>query len=430
MKIIKAISILLAAIAICSCTSGPKGSNSPAAQAIKADFAEDTDYYVMMIQVGSGIQVSKTPSGDHPTKLPTAGSRIADNVLLTNHMLGAYVIGCLGCDECMSTLAKAGLIDYKVAQDQGDFKIANVSLTGKGEKWRIEKFLPEFNVDNRDGLEFLVLSYNAVEDIDVISEYADGKFVCRGNIVTKTTPVLDAFGYDKTQTSPDRLSRTQLWNVRNVEEGWLDKISDIEYIFDDGNKFSYDLSKYTKEEALATHLDLSDSLATVSRRIFEWDGLYLGREFGKITRHEDLPEIPKKALLQHDSREYYFLNGVRKLGKVLKDTKITKDPSADDWRNWNLNELQYTVEISYTEYASIIYECPRKATFYGKIPYIVIDNVLYFIPDELTGIWAHTKSAMENHVYGTRSETGEVFEPHWCEFMLPLENVAHIIDMK
>lgn len=428
MKIIKAISILLAAIAICSCTSGPKGSNSPAAQAIKADFAEDADYYVMMIQVGSGIQVSKTPSGDHPTKLPTAGSRIADNVLLTNHMLGAYVIGCLGCDECMSTLAKAGLIDYKVAQDQGDFKIANVSLTGKGEKYRIESFLEDFTLSDREGVEFLVLSYNEVDDIEVLSEYADGMYICHGNIVTRTTPVLDAFGYDKSQTEPGNLSRTQLWNVRDVEKGWVDKTSDVEYIFEDGNNFSYDLSKYTKEEALAVHLDLSDSLATVSRRIFEWDGLYLGREFGKIKRHEDLPEIPKKALLQHDSREYYFLNGVRKLGKVLKDTKMQKDPLADDWRNWNLNELHYTVDINYTEFAAITYECPRKATLYGKIPYIVIDNILYFIPEELTGVWAHTKSAMENHVYGTRSESGDVFDPHWCEYQIPLSSVAPFLE--
>lgn len=428
MKIFKTVCYLFAAVMLCSCSGGSMGSNSPAAKAIEKDFAEDATYYVLQVAVGDIVEVSNKPSGSHPTGLPTSGMRFTNNITITNHMFGYHIIGCLGCDECMSALAKAGFINYSVKQEMGDSKIASVSLTGKGEKYRVENMLDTTDLKDHEGVELLVLSYDAVENIEVISEYADGMYVCRSNIVTKTTPVLDAFGYDKSQTDPKALSREQLWNVLNIEKGKVDKISNVEYIFDRGNDFSYDLSKYTKEEALADHLDLSDSLATVTCHYFGWDGLYLGREFGKITRHGDLPEVAKKALLQHDDREYYFLNGVRKLNKVLKDTKMKKDPLADDWRNWNLNELHYTVDINYTEFAAITYECPRKATLYGKIPYIVIDNILYFIPEELTGVWAHTRSAMENHVYGTRSESGDVFDPHWCEYQIPLSSVAPFLE--
>ena len=425
MKTFKKLCLLFTAVMLFACSGGTIFT-SPAEKAIKAKFNAEQTYYVVAIEVGDNVMVSKEASGDHQTTLPNAGARIDDNVLLTNHVIRNYVIGCLGCDECMNAYAKAGLISYKVKSDMGDCNLASISLTNKGDKYRIESFIPEFNLPDSEDVEFLVLSYGEVDNIEVLSEYQDGKYLCRGDINVVTTPVLDALGYDKSSTKPEELTRTQLWNVCHLEDptlyGAVEEISDVEYIFDGGNKFAYDLNEYTKEAALKEMLGLLDNHAAITCRHFNWDGLYLGSRLGKIKRGEELPAVAQSALLENDGSNYYFLEGTRAFGEIIRDGKMSKIEGAEGCFAWNLSEIEYTVNVDYNEFGAAFHECPQKATFYGKIPYIVIENVMYFIPDALPGIWANSKPAMKSYVYGTSiADYEDVGRPHYSDGFIPVE---------
>ena len=267
--------------------------------------------------------------------------------------------------------------------------------------------------------------------------------LCEGDIVSVVTPFLTSQGYDPEKDTHKGYHRT--WDVRyktskevsqarkhdkNVKDYEVREVTKISYLFGYDVK-TYDLNEYTKEEALKHHLCLSDTLAHVSVVYDEWNGMYISG-YGSFDDIEEMPDEVQDAFLFQDGRKHYFLLGVSSLGKIISDSKMPDYPDAKGQLAWNLNEIRYTVNSKYTKFAAGKYECDQKMTYYGKIPYIVIGDIMYFIPEAYSsyGLWATTKKAMEKMSYDPESEQNEdVIYPRsvFADGTLPLRYVEDML---
>ena len=439
MKKIHIFCFIIATLIATSCSTKPNGMIE---KAIKDYVLNEETIHVLAIPVGENIQVPNEPSAQHVHQIPTSGRVIYnENVWLTNRIFYRTVTACLGCDSCMTAFANAGLIDYKRKADG----IADVYLTPNGEKYRIENFLPDFNIDDREGVEFVVIAYSNPENIRTISNYCENYHYCEADVNVLTTPFLDCMAYDASKENQEKLSKKHYWKIKihtkeeyeKLKENYPDSdpyfiehLNSKESIFYRGNDAAYDLDKYTKEEALSHFLGLSDTMAIVTEYYKDWDGLYISN-YGKFKNVEDIPQSAKDALLQVEGRKYYFLVGSRKLGKILSDKKMPKWQNPEDagehgQLKWNLNELYYTVDADYTEFAATVHECPEKLTYYGKIPYIVFDNTLYFIPDAERGLWAYDIADLEavNYNESLYDWQGKVMRPLYTLYSIPFRAVG------
>ena len=414
-------------------TSCSSGSNQKIENAVNDHILTvGKPIHVLAIEVGENVKVNKEPYAKHYKTIPTAGRTIYNNVWLTNQIFYNTPLACLGCDSCMTAFAKAGLINYDVKADGS----ADISLTSKGEKYRIEKLLPEFELDNRDNYEFVVLAYTEANDFNIISNYKENHYLCKSKFKPVVTPFLECMGYDKSQEESSSIySDSIYWDVRiytdeehnkNLENNSkskpykIEQMSKLEHLFDNFKVDSYDLNQYTKELALEDYLNLSDTMAVVSEKRMNWDGLYLS-QYGKFSDINEIPQAAKEAFLWKNNKDYYFLVGTKKLGKIISDKKMPSEDS-DGQFGWNLEELYYTVDIDYTEFGATTYGCPQQTTFYGKIPYIIFDNILYFIPDASGGMWSEDKDALKEVKYcdDIHSSGSKIRRPHFSTVSIPL----------
>ena len=446
MKKITCLVITLFALAACS---GSKSSELDKLTKTLNDHLGKYQHYVLALEVGKNVEVQKEAYTDHMDHVPTAGTPMDwdQRAIMVNYVLNGYVMGCLGCNECMKMFRDAGLINYKVKSETERTYICDISLTKKGKKYRLQNYMPSIQLKDQyaeaKNYEFVVLSHSRVANLKLLKNYADNRYLCEGDVVSVVTPFLTSQGYDPEKDTHKGYHRT--WDVRyntsrdvsqarkhdkNVKDYEVREVTEISYLLGYDVK-SYDLNEYTKEEALKHHLCLSDTLAHVSVVYDEWNGMYISG-YGRFDDIEEMPDEVQDAFLFQDGRKHCFLLGVSSLGKIISDSKMPDYPDAKGQLAWNLNEIRYTVNSKYTKFAAGKYECDQKMTYYGKIPYIVIGDIMYFIPEAYSsyGLWATTKKAMEKMSYDPESEQNvDVIYPRsvFADGMVPLRYVEDML---
>lgn len=215
--------IVASLLIVISCSKGA------VEEAICNYVTENETFHVLAIPVGDNVNVPSEPLAEHIKKFPTCGSALQDNVWLTNHIFMNTPMYCLLCDSCMTVYEEAGLIDYK----KSDNGTASISLTSKGKKYRIENYLPDFELErNRDDVELVVLAYSEADDIRYISEeesnsrQMDKEYICEANIKKIVTPFFECMGYDESKENPESMCIKTRWKVSMFKKEVYDKIKE------------------------------------------------------------------------------------------------------------------------------------------------------------------------------------------------------------
>ena len=154
--------------------------------------------YVIALQTGE-VKFSKT--AHHPHILHPGSNCVElgfDQVYIVNAGSFEHLYPCRGCDVCMADYMKAGLIDYKVFQQNDTLTHAFVKLTPQGSKYLIQYYIDEYYhmLDAWRRREHLEIMLVATDEFKVKVKQTETPYLyqCIAYRYLKVLPFLKALG--------------------------------------------------------------------------------------------------------------------------------------------------------------------------------------------------------------------------------------------
>lgn len=194
----KKLSLILLAL-LCSC------GTSKLENIVTNNF--DFEKHVIFLTTGE-VTVPVTPIAKHSPE-EWGGGRLNSTTYIMNNSFGKHIFQCQGCDSCLTAYDKKGLIKYKVLSEKDGMITANVELTSKGDKYRLDNTMKDNSEVNelKDKGIYLVIVKNqeVAETSNMVKESAD-IFNFDFSIYEKYTPFGEALGAktkkDKEHSTP------------------------------------------------------------------------------------------------------------------------------------------------------------------------------------------------------------------------------------